>query len=108
VYDALPIFKPEDAADGNKDLNGDGYSNLEKYLNGLDPTQKIDWSRPANNVNRLAPISLFPPPSARPADLPRILGAESFHHYTDDFAAQEAQAAGAIREKIINFIPNAH
>lgn len=28
-------LNPKDAADGNKDLNGDGYTNLEKYLNNL-------------------------------------------------------------------------
>jgi len=28
-------LNPKDPADGNKDLNGDGYTNLEKYLNEL-------------------------------------------------------------------------
>ena len=28
-------LNPKDSADGNKDLNGDGYTNLEKYLNNL-------------------------------------------------------------------------
>ena len=28
-------LNPKDTADGNKDLNGDGYTNLEKYLNNL-------------------------------------------------------------------------
>ena len=28
-------LNPNDAADANKDLNGDGYTNLEKYLNAL-------------------------------------------------------------------------
>jgi hypothetical protein len=28
-------LNPTDATDGNKDLNGDGYTNLEKYLNSL-------------------------------------------------------------------------
>jgi hypothetical protein len=28
-------LNPNDVADGNKDLNGDGYTNLEKYLNSL-------------------------------------------------------------------------
>ena len=28
-------LNPTDASDGNKDLNGDGYTNLEKYLNAL-------------------------------------------------------------------------
>lgn len=28
-------LNPKDATDGNKDMNGDGYTNLEKYLNSL-------------------------------------------------------------------------
>ena len=29
------MITPTAAADGNKDLTGDGYTNLEKYLNSL-------------------------------------------------------------------------
>ena len=46
-----------DAKDGSlaqKDLQGDGYTVMDKYLAGLDPTKKIDWSRPQSNVNTLA------------------------------------------------------
>jgi len=42
-----------DAALAGKDLKGDGYTVIEKYLDGLDPTKKIDWSNPASNVNAL-------------------------------------------------------
>jgi pectate lyase len=42
---------PNDPSDGVKDLNGDGYTNLEKYLNGIDPTKKVDFTRPENNKN---------------------------------------------------------
>ena len=28
-------LNPNEASDGNKDLNGDGYTNLEEYLNHL-------------------------------------------------------------------------
>ncbi len=28
-------LNPNDASDANQDLNGDGYTNLEKYLNWL-------------------------------------------------------------------------
>jgi hypothetical protein len=28
-------LNPADAADGNQDMSGDGYTNLEKYLNSL-------------------------------------------------------------------------
>jgi hypothetical protein len=34
----------------SKDCNGDGYSNIEKYLNGIDPTKKVDWADLKNNV----------------------------------------------------------
>jgi hypothetical protein len=41
-----------------KDSNGDGYTNIEKYVNGLDPTKKVDWKDPKNNVNTLTPQKL--------------------------------------------------
>ena len=43
-----------DTALAQKDLQGDGYTVMDKYLAGLDPTKKIDWSRPQSNVNTLA------------------------------------------------------
>ncbi len=42
-----------DTALAQKDLQGDGYTVIEKYLYGLDPTKKIDMSNPENNVNTL-------------------------------------------------------
>jgi hypothetical protein len=42
-----------DAALAQKDLQGDGYTVMDKYLAGLDPTKKIDWSNPQSNVNTL-------------------------------------------------------
>lgn len=47
-------LNPKDASDANKDLNGDGYTNLEKYFNGIDPTQKTDWTKAENNTDTLA------------------------------------------------------
>jgi hypothetical protein len=44
-------LNPNDPTDAVKDLNGDGYTNLEKYLNGIDPTKKLDYTKPENNVN---------------------------------------------------------
>jgi hypothetical protein len=45
---------PNDPSDANKDQNGDGYTNLEKYLNGIDPKMKaVDYTKPENNVNPL-------------------------------------------------------
>ena len=42
------------AAIAQKDLQGDGYTVIEKFLNGLDPTKKIDWKEAQSNVNTLA------------------------------------------------------
>ncbi|MGN6371055.1 MAG: pectate lyase [Phycisphaerae bacterium] len=46
-------LNPNDSSDANKDLNGDGYTNLEKYLDGIDPAKKIDYREPENNVDPL-------------------------------------------------------
>jgi hypothetical protein len=46
-------LNPNDPSDANKDLNGDGYSNIEKYINGIDPTKKEDWTKPENNRDTL-------------------------------------------------------
>ncbi|WP_308990994.1 thrombospondin type 3 repeat-containing protein [Mariniflexile litorale] len=49
-------LNPKDASDANKDLNGDGYTNIEKYINGIDPTKKVDWTKPDNNIDTLAKL----------------------------------------------------
>jgi hypothetical protein len=36
-----------------EDCNGDGYTNVEKYLDGIDPTKKVDWRDLKNNVSPL-------------------------------------------------------
>ena len=46
-------LNPNDPSDANKDMNGDGYTNLEKYLNGIDPSKKIDYRDAKNNVDPL-------------------------------------------------------
>jgi hypothetical protein len=43
----------KDAGLAQKDLQGDGYTVMDKYLDGLDPTKKVDWSDPKSNVNTL-------------------------------------------------------
>jgi hypothetical protein len=43
-----------------KDLQGDGYTVIEKYLDGLNPTKKIDWSNPKSNVNTLTADTFKP------------------------------------------------
>ena len=37
----------------SKDLKGDGFTVMDKYLDGLNPNEKIDWSDPKSNVNTL-------------------------------------------------------
>lgn len=45
---------PNDPSDATKDCNGDGYTNIEKYISGLDPTKKVDWTDLRNNHDPLA------------------------------------------------------
>jgi hypothetical protein len=47
-------LNPKDASDAVKDCNGDGYTNIEKYINGMDVSVKIDWTKPENNFDTLA------------------------------------------------------
>lgn len=46
-------LNPKDPADATQDCSGDGYSNIEKYIHGIDPAKKIDWRDPVNNVDTL-------------------------------------------------------
>lgn len=46
-------FDPHNPKDASEDCNGDGYTNIEKYINGIDPTQKIDWTNLDNNYDTL-------------------------------------------------------
>lgn len=47
-------LNPNDASDAVKDMNGDGYTNIEKYINGIDPKKKVDWTKLENNHDTLA------------------------------------------------------
>lgn len=45
-------LNPKDPSDAAGDLNGDGYTNIEDFINGLDPkAAKVDWSNLKNNVD---------------------------------------------------------
>lgn len=45
-------LNPADASDATTDLNGDGYTNIEDFINGLDPrAPKTDWTDLRNNVD---------------------------------------------------------
>jgi len=41
------------ADDNSSDKDGDSYTNVEEYLNGTDPTELVDYTKPENNVNTL-------------------------------------------------------
>lgn len=47
-------LNPNDPTDAVKDSNGDGYTNIEKYINGINPKKKVDWTNPKNNYDTLA------------------------------------------------------
>ena len=47
-------LNPNDASDALKDCSGDGYTNIEKYINGIDTKKKIDWTNPKNNHDTLS------------------------------------------------------
>ncbi|MBL7968340.1 MAG: pectate lyase [Prolixibacteraceae bacterium] len=47
-------LNPNDPKDAVLDCNGDGYTNIEKYINGIDPAKKVDWKNPKNNFDTLA------------------------------------------------------
>nr|MBU3858816.1 polysaccharide lyase [Flavobacterium sp. MC2016-06] len=51
-------LNPNDASDANKDSNGDGYTNIEKYFNEIDPAKKIDWTKTENNIDTLKKVLL--------------------------------------------------
>ena len=46
-------LNPNDPSDANLDCNGDGYTNIEKYINGIDTKKKVDWTNLKNNHDTL-------------------------------------------------------
>jgi hypothetical protein len=44
----------QDPSDGAADSDKDGYTNVEEYLNGTDPTEFIDYTNLANNVDGIS------------------------------------------------------
>ncbi len=47
-------LNPNDPSDAVLDCNGDGYTNIEKYINGIDTKKKVDWKNVKNNYDTLA------------------------------------------------------
>lgn len=46
-------LNPNDPADTHGDINGDGYTNIEKFINGIDPETKVDWRNLQFNFDTL-------------------------------------------------------
>lgn len=46
-------LNPNDPSDASKDCTGDGYTNIEKYINGISTKYKVDWSDLKNNYDTL-------------------------------------------------------
>ena len=51
-------FKLDDASDGALDADGDGYTNLEEYLNATEPRVFIDYKEPKSNVDTMLNFNL--------------------------------------------------
>ncbi len=47
-------LNPNDPGDAGKDCTGDGYTNIEKYINGITTKNKTDWTDLKNNHDTLA------------------------------------------------------
>lgn len=47
-------FDPKNAADGALDADGDGYTNVEEYLNGTNPNEKINYRNLGNNIDTIS------------------------------------------------------
>jgi hypothetical protein len=47
-------LNPNDPNDADKDCTGDGYTNIEKYINGISTKTRVDWRNLENNYDTLA------------------------------------------------------
>ncbi|MGE4587881.1 MAG: hypothetical protein AB7D05_11115, partial [Mangrovibacterium sp.] len=54
IWETKYGLNPDDPSDANGDLSGDGYTNIEKYINGIDPSIRINWQDLNNNYDTLA------------------------------------------------------
>ncbi|MCF0208668.1 MAG: polysaccharide lyase, partial [Bacteroidaceae bacterium] len=53
AWEKMNRLNPNDPSDANGDCTGDGYTNIEKYINGIPTTTKIDWTDLKNNYDTL-------------------------------------------------------
>jgi len=54
-WEAKYGLNPNEPADATGDLSGDGYSNVEKFIFGIDPRSKTNWADLKNNRDTLNP-----------------------------------------------------
>lgn len=47
-------LNPEGAFDGSADADGDGYTNIEEWLNGTNPREYIDYLNLGNNIDTIS------------------------------------------------------
>jgi len=47
-------LNPGSASDNSEDTDGDGYTNIEEYLNGTNPREKVDYTNFGNNVDTVS------------------------------------------------------
>jgi hypothetical protein len=52
-WEKMNGLNPKDPSDASKDKNGDGYTNIESYINGIDMNSKVDWTDLSNNKETL-------------------------------------------------------
>ena len=53
-WEAQYQLNPAEGSHGSTDSDGDGYTNVEEYLNGTSPRQKIDYTNLGNNVDAIS------------------------------------------------------
>ncbi len=52
-YEKKVGLNPNDASDANGDINKDGYTNIEMYINGINPNYSVNWQDLKNNYDTL-------------------------------------------------------
>ena len=57
-YEKMVGLNPNDPSDAAKDMNGDGYTNIEMYINNIDPKTKVNWSDLTFNYDTLAELEI--------------------------------------------------
>ncbi|MCW3785958.1 pectate lyase family protein [Plebeiibacterium sediminum] len=53
AYEIKVGLNPNDASDANGDINHDGYTNIEMYINGINPKFSVNWQDLKNNYDTL-------------------------------------------------------